>query len=188
MKINLRKAKALQTNIYELIQTLDISTTVDIGEFDDAAQKVAQAADRFFNNFQNRNKLWQVYYSIRAAVAQANASTGISTLLAELALAERIITDQVSIVQSRAETTNLDILAQKQGKLRQLQTSNAYRPFDNISSGILSSSAVQQATENLADFRKQKQNINDKLLELNIKTEIELDKQSVAVLTANKLI
>lgn len=188
MKVNLRRAKALQTSIYELIQSLPTNVSMTLGEFDDAAQRLNQAFEQFQHAYNSKSQLWQSYYSIRAAVAMANAQSGISTALAEQALGERLIAETQSLIHESAELKNLDVIQAQQNKLRNMSTNSAYRAFDSIHTGILPAEAVAKARENLALLRRQKQEIADRLLDLNVRTEIELDEQVLAVLQANNLV
>ena len=175
MKINLRKAKALQTAIQQLIGTLSFNLTVDVGEFDDAEKIINDGVLNFQDKFKAKSKLWQTYYSLRAAVALANTSAGISTLLAEQALSDKLIVETSVLADEHLIVKDLTVLRRQQEKLQQNPSANAYRAFDNLNTGILTPEIIAMANQNLKNLRKQKQIITDRLLELNISTEIELD-------------
>ena len=57
-----------------------------------------------------------------------------------------------------------------------------------MTTGVLGLEQIAQAKAEVLSLKKQKQKINDEVLELNIKTEIPLTEDVVAVLQAEALI
>ena len=57
-----------------------------------------------------------------------------------------------------------------------------------MTTGVLGLEQIAQAKAEVLSLKKQKQKINDEVLELNIKTEIPLSEDVVAVLQAEDLI
>ncbi len=187
MKINLRRAKALQTAIYEKIQTLSTGFSVDINEFDDAETVLKSASDKVTENLNARQALWTEYYNLRAKVSTSNSVVGIDTLLAQQALNEQMIRETQPLTTNSVKRKSLAVITAQQNKLRQNTSTNAYQP-DHVSTGVLSEDFIKEANTRLNELRRAKQKINDNLLDLNVKTEINLDEQAVETLTTHGLI
>jgi uncharacterized protein YdcH (DUF465 family) len=63
-----------------------------------------------------------------------------------------------------------------------------YGRDDTVSTSVVSKAQIDQAKAEIQNLKKQKQKINDEVLELNIKTELPLSDDVVATLTAEGLI
>jgi hypothetical protein len=80
------------------------------------------------------------------------------------------------------------------GKVEKIKTrpqdarASIYGYNDTVSTSVLSAEQIAQAKAEILSLKKQKQKINDEVLELNIKTEIPLSEDVVATLTAEGLI
>ena len=187
MKINLRRAKALQTAIYEKIQTLPIALAVDINEFDNAEAVLKTASKSLDENLKARQALWTEYYNLRAKVSMLNCAKGIDALLAQQALTEQLIREiqPLTTISNSVKSKSLAVITSQQDKLR--TTSNAFQ-VDHINTGVLSEAAIKEANIQLTELRRTKQKINDSLLDLNVKTEINLDELTVNTLTTHGLI
>jgi hypothetical protein len=57
-----------------------------------------------------------------------------------------------------------------------------------VSTGVIGAEQIVQAKAEISNLKKQKQKINDEVLELNIKTEIPLSEDVVATLQAEGLL
>ena len=66
--------------------------------------------------------------------------------------------------------------------------SSIYGYNDTVSTSVLAQAQIDQAKKQIADLKKQKQKINDEVLELNIKTEIPLSDEIANVLVQEGLI
>ncbi len=184
MKITLRKAKALQTSIYEVIQGLSLNPYVTIMEFDDAEKVLKEANDKFLTAINTRDSLWAAYYTIRDLVAVANQNFGISKKLNEKALIEKRISDLALTQGDSYLQRNLNIIKSQQEKLTKIpvRESYAHQSFESISTGIFTADQQSQTKMNLASLKKQRQIIDDELLEINVRNQIDLDDNTVNVL------
>ena len=85
-------------------------------------------------------------------------------------------------------------LAVINGKLEKIRNrkddsrASLYGRDDTVSTSVVSKAQIDQAKSEIQNLKKQKQKINDEVLELNIKTEIPLSDDVVATLTAEGLI
>ena len=180
MNLNLRKANAIQLSISEALSSINISESVSITEFEDPVKVIQQANDELFANDARKQKLLNVLYNIRALVATANASSGISTALAKCAYIDKRIASLSSIANGRA-MTDLEVI---KGKLEKIKASDKeYYRDDYVSTSVLGQDQIDQAKAEVKRLKKTKQSLNDEILELNVKTEIPLTDDTVAVLT-----
>mgnify|MGYP003345935760 CR=1 FL=1 len=187
MKITLRKANALQNAIQEHIKTIDVAMTLALNEFQDPEVEIANARARLVENDQRRANLTLALYAIRGIVGNANATSGVSVELARAAYIDKRIGQLKGLVEA-AVTDSLDVV---KGKLRKIAEDKGDRSFyrdQSVNVGVVTQEQVNQFRADLSALKKEKQSINDKVLELNIRTEIVVVADVVAILQAEQLI
>lgn len=188
MKITLRKASALQNAINETLKGLEVITTVTVDEFQTPNSVIAVARAEANKVFVRKTALLDVLYAVRKDVAAANAGAGITDLLAEVAQLEKRIQLQGQLANATAqlEGTVLD------GRLARLRESTSetrlYRSSNGVETGVFTSDEIASAKAELADLKKRKQALQDRLLELNVSTSVELSEKSVIVLQQEGLV
>lgn len=190
MNITLRKANAIQNSINDAIRGIKVNTTIELNEFQDPAVELKKANDALFSADSRKQKLLLALYNIRGLVGTANASSGIDLNLAKAAFLDKRIA-QLEEISSLKEHTELQIIAGKLEKIKSLKDEARSRMFgygDTVSTTVVSKEQIDQAKSEILNLRKQKQKINDEVLELNIKTEIPLSNDVVATLQAEGLI
>jgi len=85
-------------------------------------------------------------------------------------------------------------LAVVNGKLEKIRSrkeesrASLYGRDDTVSTSVVGRDQIDQAKAEIQNLKKQKQKLNDEVLELNIKTEIPLSDDVVATLQAEGLI
>ena len=187
MKITLRKANALQNSIQEHIKTIEVKTQISLNEFQDAAGEVACAREGVVANDVKRAKLTKALYRIRASVGRANTEAGVADLLAEAAYIDK----RLGHLKGLSDSTAVETDAVLEGKLRKLaDTESRSRLYgnDTVNTGVLTADQIEGYKKDMRDLKKEKQAINDKVLELNVRTEIELDAETVSLLQAEQLV
>ncbi len=191
MNITLRKANAVQNSITEAIKNIKVDLTVEINEFQTVEEVITKANSVLVENDTRRQKLTMSLYNIRALVGTANTASGIDTALAKAAFIDKRI-GQLEELAKATEITSLEVIKGKLEKIRndkgELSRRSIYGHSDTVSTGVLSAEQIAQAKTEVLSLKKQKQKINDEVLELNIKTEIPLSEEVVAVLQAEALI
>lgn len=188
MKITLRKANALQNAIQDHIKTIEIKTSIFLNEFQNPADEIACARDGVIANDARRAKLIRSLYRIRASVGQANVHAGVADLLADAAYIDKRMGQLKSLAESEATEADA-VVAGKLDKIRNDKSERrAYGYNDTVTVGVMTADQLETCKIAIRDLKKQKQSINDKVLELNVRTEIELDADTVAVLQAEQLI
>jgi hypothetical protein len=188
MNITLRKANALQTAIQDHIKSIDLSVTVALNEFQDPAAAITAARGTLVKNDQRRADLTVAMYAIRALVGQCNASAGVSALLSRAAYIDK----RLGQLKGLTESTATEEMAVVKGKLDKLSAGDKggrlYGYSDTVSVGVLTSEQLDQFKADASALKKEKQAINDKVLELNIRTEITLIEDVVKILQSEQLI
>ncbi len=190
MKITLRKANAIQNNIVEAIRAVKIVTSIEINEFQNVADKVSNANKELFLADKKRSDLLMVQFKIRGLVGAANATSGIDAKLTQAAYIDKRMA-QLSDMANVKERTEFSVLEGKLEKIRNRKEesrASLYGRDDTVETTVMEQSQVREINDFIKDLKKQKQKINDEVLELNVRTEIDLDEEVVKILQDEKLI
>lgn len=183
MKISLRKANVLQNSINDAIKTISIADSVSINEFQVAEDVISAKALESVNAYQRKLRLINALYSIRSAVAEANAIAGISKRLTEIAHLDKILVlnQQMAGFTVRTEPA---IIAGKLDKIRNRKDDvrSIYGHNDEVSTGIFSQETINDFKATANKLKKDKQKLQDEILELNVRTEIVLSEPAVQTL------
>lgn len=187
MKINLRKANALQLAINEALKGLSFESTVSVNEFQDPDAMLSTALERFTANIVRREKLLDTLYHIRKSVSSVNDSLGIDNLLADVARQEKEIVFYSSFAKA-AVVLPLKELNGKLEKIKNQPADRAYYAEKEVMSSIFSATNIEKFKQIVTAAKKQKQQIQDELLELNISTKITLSDEDVKTLTDENIL
>jgi hypothetical protein len=192
MKITLRKASALQNAIQEAVKNIDITVKVELNEFEDARIAMGKANDKLISADQRRTALTKVLYVVRAQVGTANAESGINERLAKAAYVDKRIGQLTVLIGSDAVQDSIAVIEGKLEKLKAPESANSRRSLygysDTVGTGVLSQAQVDAFKAEQLALKKDKQKLNDEVLELNVRTEIALSDETVAVLTSEGLV
>ncbi len=190
MNITLRKANAIQNSINDALKSIKMVTTIDINEFQNVETEIQTANDKLMANDARRQQLTMSLYNIRALVGAANAQSGIDVNLAKAAFIDKRI-GQLEEIAGLSPHTSLDVINGKLEKIRN-DKGESRRSFYSLNEGVtttvVNTTQIDQAKAEILNLKKQKQKINDEILELNIKTEIPLSDDTVATLQAEGLL
>ena len=130
-------------------------------------------------------------YNIRGLVGAANAQSGVDTKLATAAFVDKRVA-QLDELAKLSPVTDLAVINGKLDKIRNSKDESArsriYGISDTVSTTVVSQEQIAQVKAEIKNLKKQKQKLNDEILELNIKTEIPLSDEVVAILQAEDLI
>jgi hypothetical protein len=190
MNISLRKASAIQNSIQESIRGIKLDFEISINEFQDVATELKKANDLLIANDARRQKLLMAVYNIRGLVGTANSASGIDLKLATAAFVDKRIA-QLEEFTRASEMTELSVLDGKIEKIRNRKDesrASIYGYNDSVTTSVVTKDQIEQAKNEIKNLKKQKQKLNDEILELNIKTEIPLSDEVVATLQAEGLI
>ena len=191
MNLTLRKANAVQAGINDAIKSIKIETSLELNEFQDVQTALVKANETLFANDSRRQRLLLALYNIRGLVGTANAQSGIDMKLATAAFIEKRMT-QLDELSKLSPVTDLAVINGKLDKIKNDKGETGRRSIygysDTVSTSILSKDQITQAKTEILNLKKQKQQINDEVLELNIKTEVPLNEDTVATLQAEGLL
>ena len=192
MNITLRKASALQNAIQEAVRNIDVAVKVSLNEFENTEAVLDRSNADLISKDQRRNALTKVLYVIRAQVGQANATSGINERLAKAAYIDKRLGQLTALVQADALRDSMVVIEGKVAKLKAQPAENSRRALygydDTVTTGILVKEQMDAFKTEQLSLKKDKQKLNDEVLELNVRTEIALSDETVAVLTAEGLV
>jgi hypothetical protein len=180
MKISLRKASVLQRSILDAIKKMGLSPVVELNFYDDSQAQLLRHREDFNLEFTKKESLFKTLAAVRQSVSKANHNGGINALLGEMALIDRYITLREGI-----STTPRHSLAVLNGKLEKMRTtpSNGYsHQEDTVTANVLTSEAIATIADEIMTLKRKKVDIQDRLLELNVQTKIEISEDDVSVL------
>ena len=188
MNITLRKASALQNAINETLKGLEVTSTVTVDEFQDAAAVIAAKRDEVTKTVVRKTALLDVLYAVRKGVATANATAGITELLADVAQLEKRIQLQGQLAGATVQLEPA-VLDGRLARLReQSGEARLYQFTSGVETGVFTQTEVADAKAELADLKKLKQTLQDRLLEINVGTTVALSDKSVIVLQREGLL
>ena len=187
MQVSLRKANALQVAINEALKGLEFKSDVSVNEFQKPAQEIELAKRKFDLNVQRRGNLTSALYNIRTAVSSANASNKIDNLLADLARLEKDIVFYTPLAKASVRT-DLKVIDGKLLKIANREGESYSFHSSEVSTSIFTDSDLEAFRSNLSLAQKKKQKLQDELLELNVRTTIELATSTVEVLKSEDII
>jgi len=191
MNISLRKASALQNGIQDTIKGIKIETTLELNEFQDVVTELQKANDALFTNDSRRQRLLLALYNIRGLVGTANAQSGIDLKLATAAFIDKRLA-QLDELAKLSPVTTLAVINGKLDKIKNHENENSRRSIygyvDTVSTTVVSQDQIDQIKTEIQNLKKQKQKLNDEVLELNIKTEVPLSEDVVKTLQTEGLI
>lgn len=192
MKVTLRKASALQTSIQDAIKAVEVTVKVDLNEFEDTAEVLAKANANTINSDIRRASLTACLYDIRSLVGSANVMCGINDRLAKAAYIDKRLGQLATLVQADALQDSMVVINGKVEKLKSEKGENSRRSIygysDTVSTGVLTQEQISGFKAQVLDLKKSKQTLNDEILELNVRTEIELPTEVELVLNQEGLI
>jgi hypothetical protein len=190
MNITLRKANTLQNAIAEAIKQIKIQTSVTINEFEVLETKLNDANKELFANDKRRSDLLVAQFSIRGLVGSANATSGVDSKLTQAAYIDKRISQLTDIVGSDKQIS-LDVIKGKLDKIRNRKEesrASLYGREDDVTTPVQTADQLDAVKTLVQDLRKQKQKLNDEILELNVRTEISLTNDIVEILKKENLL
>ena len=190
-KINLRRAAALQTTLLDTIKTVAIQPNINLNEWQDPAQALRDANAKLLANDARRNDLLMSVYSIRSQVAAFNATSGISSKLTHMAYIDKRMAQLTDMINGVEKIDTIDVIEGKLEKIRNRPAdsrASIYGHNDEVTASVLTAEQIEGIRGVIRDLKKQKNALNDEVLELNVRTEFELADDVEAVLTREGLI
>lgn len=189
MKITLRKANALQNSVQDHIKSIEVKTSISLNEFQNVQAELASARDSLVANDTRRKALTKALYDIRAQVGRANATLGISDRLSEAAYIDKRLGYIKGLLENETATEAVDVLEGKLAKIRnRKEVAHSYYDRDVVATGVLTAEMIETFKSEQRELKKTKQKLNDEVLEINVRNDIELNTETVELLTKEGLV
>jgi hypothetical protein len=183
IKITLRKANAIQQNINDLLKSVQVKPVIELSEFTDTVQTLQAANDAVMAADARRSDLLMALYSIRATVGVANFQSGIGNRLSHIAYVDKRLQQLDQLTNETSKMKDLAIITGQLEKIRNRREEHRMYGYENtVSTGVLQQTQIDSISGIMRELKKQKQKLNDEVLELNVRTEIELTDEVETVL------
>ena len=186
MKITLRKANAIQTSINDTLKGIEFKTEVAINEFQNPTDVIKAAEEMFAKNMQRRDALYSALYEIRKLVSKGNDIAEVSQKLADVALLEKQIVFFSGLASKEVREDDA-VITGKLEKIRNDKGESSRRSIygytDTVNASIFLKDDIDGFRKLVAHAKKQKQRLQDEILEMNVRTEIPLSEATVKTLT-----
>lgn len=178
MEINLRKANAIQAEIRRAINASDAKDTLSVTEFtQNVSVEFNKAVESFRMEITRKVALTTALFNIRKSVGEANATAGINSILAEV----QGIDAEMSIysnVATKQPAKTLDEINARIEKIKNAPADTSVRAsiygerYNNVETSVVVTEQIAEAKEKVRSLKRQRQNLQDKLLALNVNTLI----------------
>ena len=190
MEINLRKAAAIQPELKRIIAGINPDSNVQVSEFTDNPDGEIQAgAVKFQDEISRKIKLTNALYNLRKSVSSANATAGVGEILTDIERIDQFIKINNAIATSRGKRMPTAELTKRLEKIRtQSGERSLYSSRDTVETSVLEEYDISQAKILIAELKREKQALQDKLLAININTLISVSSEDDEVLSAEGIL
>ena len=178
MKINLRKASALQNQLRSAISERNSQIT---GEFEMPMWKVndeqlAVERSRQMSLLGDVDRLESILVTIRENTSVENTKNGVSVLLTEQASLQAQIGRLTRLSKAVPVMSSSDLTSRTEAVTEQ-NNKSSYRTVDSLNVGVLSIKDIEKFKTTLVRLRRRQVEISDKLISTNISSEIVISDQ-----------
>lgn len=185
MEINLRKANAIQAEIRKAISGVKLDANVAVTEFTaNISEALVDATIAYQRGVERKVALTKALYNIRNSVANVNATVGINTLLGNVEALDK----EMAIHSDVASQAVAKPLAEVVARVEKLKTnptneSRIYGDrFNTVETSVVTPSNIDAAKLRVKELKRQRQALQDKLLNLNVNTLITITSEDQALL------
>ena len=188
MKINLRKASHLINEIHSQVNSIvsRMESFVDINEYQDPEEEIKNANLEYLNHVDTVAELRECAYQIKVDVGRINAKVGINDLLTEKFYLEM----GKKTLKNLAEKMPAKSITEIKGRLEKLAKKESESRYDDdfIRTSCLSKTDIDIFKKDLRIYTKGLRDIDNKLLEANIKNTVTLGIEQVELLEKEGLL
>ena len=128
--------------------------------------------------------------SIRSNVASANNATGITEMLTKIARLDKLIAINQKMAD-RPVRQSAEVIEGKLSKIRNAKEDirlSLYDRYNEISTGVATEASNDGYKRSVADHKREKQRLQDAVLEANVRNEIIVDSMTEDTLRSEGLI
>lgn len=182
-QISLKQAASLQTLIRQAMALLDLGVIKSVSIHEPSPMLAIEGLRaRFERALQRRDGLQRALYAIRKAVGQANAQAGVDDLLADIAQLSADLDFITAFVQSQPLESEDILLGRIERRKAPTQGYGADSSSDAIFASLLSADQIEAFRRQSVELRRRRQQLQDRVGELNVTTKISIDADHVATL------
>lgn len=186
MQINLRKANAVQAEIKKAISGVKVEMNVSVDEFTpDYKSVITTAQDSLVKAVRRKRELIESLYEIRGKVGAANAASGINEVLTHVEL----IDAQLAVVTPLSNSTLGKEFSEIEARIEKAKASpqaDSLRAsmygINKVETSVVTPTVVEDSKSLIKVLKREKQEVQDKLLQLNVNTLITLSVSAVTLL------
>ncbi len=186
MEITLRKANAVQASINEALKDNVVNPVFTMDEFAVPAAAASTAQQDFQRNLELRSSLLDALYEIRKAVSSVNAQLKLDDLLADLARLDKEIDFNNNLSRNQVGL-DATVVQAKLDKIRN-RDEKSYYLDSSVTSTVFTKEDISNLKKKVKTLKREKQKLQDKLLELNVASTITLSAEAVQVLTEQDIL
>jgi uncharacterized protein YeeX (DUF496 family) len=188
IKINLRKASHLVNEIHSHVNSIlsRMDSRIDINEYHDPEKEVKNANIEYLNQVDSIAELRECAFQIKIDVGRTNAKVGINDLLTEKFYLEM----GRKTLRNLTEKTPAMTMAEIKGRVEKLTKKESESRYDDdfIRTSCLSKTNIDIFKKDLRTYTKGLRDIDNKLLEANIKNSVTLGNEQVELLEKEGLL
>lgn len=187
MEINLRKANAIQAEIRRAVNLSDAKDTISVTEFtQDIAGEFNKGVEDFRTEVTRRVALTTALFNIRKSVGEANATAGINSILAEVQGIDATMAIYSGVATKQPAKT-LDEIHARVEKIKNAPADSTRASiygdrYSNVETSVVVAEQIAEAKDKVRSLKRQRQNLQDKLLALNVNTLITISDVDANVL------
>jgi len=192
--ITLRQAHKLVEKINAKIRSIGISpvASVNIWETEDVNQALCKLVETFNTNLVRVQDLTTIKNNVRHEIQVRNEQSGITATIAK----RKALLDAFGIVDSLSSTvssssdqvTSAAALARKINSVRSQDVANAYRTHDTVAVLLITPLHKQELSNQVEQLKKQIEELDDKLLNLNTTSKAVINERDEEVLKKEHLL
>jgi uncharacterized protein YdcH (DUF465 family) len=185
MQINLRKANAVQSEIKKALSGVRLEASVTVTEFTEDVEGTINKGNADLNAaLQQKRRLIGALFEIRSAVGRANAGAGIGDTLTAIEQIDQEMSVVSALTGLKARTALTEINARiEKAKANTNERMSLYGDrLSAVETTVVDQATVDSAKAEVKQMKRAKQALQDKLLQLNVNTLIELSAETAATL------
>lgn len=189
MKINLRTAASIQQALRTEIDAINESTNLDamVSIYDNIFDIVPALAESVKQNMQRAEELVSALFEIRQKVAEANATNGVNTILNDIAKLEARAKLYQKAEHAEARDELNSVAAFFEDSKESVKTgSSITRHKQHVN--IIAKADLDEMNSTYRNIKRSAQKSKDKLLAINLTSEITLSDETAQLLTSAGLV
>jgi hypothetical protein len=191
MDLNLRKARKLEAKIQKAADALSLSQAIKVRALaspEERALALSKARDEYNAALKNQKELIMARFSIRDAIADANARSGINSLMAQRELVQALLAKSTAGVDSLDLAEAEDRANAKKKSLEGGENNSYGETSVTITLPVSSKEDVESFKKSDQALKKQLEDIEDELSQKNLGSAITLSDENVSLLQVNGLL